>query len=151
MKRYLYPSSIILIAMRYFKLLREKKRAWRGGQVGQLLHSCIILHQISEVIMFLELLILSPIYVLLPPIFFIISITLFLAVIGQSLGVRRLYIDFLLKVFEVNHNERKKYFLQFAHNSKEKKDHDGAQIGGFFVGKEIPDSDSSEEGDQDRN
>ena len=101
--------------------------------------------------MFLELLILSPIYVLLPPIFFIISITLFLAVIGQSLGVRRLYIDFLLKVFEVNHNERKKYFLQFAHNSKEKKDHDGAQIGGFFVGKEIPDSDSSEEGDQHRN
>ena len=151
MKRYLYPSSIILIAMRYFKLLREKKRAWCGGQVGQLLHSCIILHQISEVIMFLELLILSPIYVLLPPIFFIISITLFLAVIGQSLGVRRLYIDFLLKVFEVNHNERKKYFLQFAHNSKEKKDHDGAQIGGFFVGKEIPDSDSSEEGDQHRN
>ena len=51
--------------------------------------------------MFLELLILSPIYILLPPIFFIISITLFLAVIGQSLGVRRLYIDFLLKVFEV--------------------------------------------------
>ena len=51
--------------------------------------------------MFLELLILSPVYILLPPIFFIISITLFLAVIGQSLGVRRLYIDFLLKVFEV--------------------------------------------------
>ena len=51
--------------------------------------------------MFLELLVLSPVYILLPPIFFIISITLFLAVIGQSLGVRRLYIDFLLKVFEV--------------------------------------------------
>ena len=51
--------------------------------------------------MFLELLILSPVYILLPPIFFIISITLLLAVIGQSLGVRRLYIDFLLKVFEV--------------------------------------------------
>ena len=33
--------------------------------------------------MFLGLLILSPIYVLLPPIFFIISITLFLAVIRQ--------------------------------------------------------------------
>lgn len=82
--------------------------------------------------MFLELLILSPIYILLPPIFFIISITLFLAVIGQSLGVRRLYIDFLLKVFE------------YAHNSKEKKDHEGAK-NGFFVGKEIPDSDSSEE------
>ena len=47
--------------------------------------------------------------------------------------------------------KEKKYFLQFAHNSKEKKDHDGAQIGGFFVGKEIPDSDSSEEGDEHRN
>ena len=47
--------------------------------------------------------------------------------------------------------EKISYFLQFAHNSKEKKDHDGAQIGGFFVGKEIPDSDSSEEGDQHRN
>ena len=38
------------------------------------------------------------------------------------------------------------FFLQYAHNSKEKKDHDGAKNGGFFVGKEIPDSDSSEEG-----
>jgi len=84
--------------------------------------------------MFLELLILSPVYILLPPIFFIISITLFLAVIGQSLGVRRLYIDFLLKVFE------------YAHNSKEKKDH--ARNDGFFVGREIPDSDSSEEEDE---
>ena len=46
--------------------------------------------------------------------------------------------------------EKKFPFPQFAHNSKEKKDHDGAQIGGFFVGKEIPDSDSSEEGDQHR-
>ena len=37
------------------------------------------------------------------------------------------------------------FFLQYAHNSKEKKDHEGAK-NGFFVGKEIPDSDSSEEG-----
>ena len=69
--------------------------------------------------MFLELLILSPIYILLPPIFFIISITLFLAVIGQSLGVRRLYIDFLLKVFEVvivskEKNTTKKQTLSFC-------------------------------------
>ena len=35
--------------------------------------------------------------------------------------------------------------MQYAHNSKEKKDHEGAK-NGFFVGKEIPDSDSSEEG-----
>ena len=105
--------------------------------------------------MFLELLILSPVYILLPPIFFIISVTLFLAVIGQSLGVRRLYIDFLLKVFEVVIVSKKRkyqigqethtFFLQYAHNSKEKKEHEGTK-NGFFVGKEIPDSDSSEEG-----
>ena len=41
----------------------------------------------------------------------------------------------------------KKSMLQYAHNSKEKKDYEGAKSGGFFVGKEIPDSDSSEEGE----
>ena len=41
----------------------------------------------------------------------------------------------------------KKYMLQYSHNSKEKKDYEGAKSGGFFVGKEIPDSDSSEEGE----
>ena len=63
----------------------------------------------------MELLILSPVYILLPPIFFIISITLLLAVIGQSLGVRRLYIDFLLKVFEVGIDSKKieKFPLSF--------------------------------------
>ena len=40
--------------------------------------------------------------------------------------------------------------LQYAHNSKEKKDYEGAKSGGFFVGKEIPDSDSSEEGNNDK-
>ena len=42
------------------------------------------------------------------------------------------------------------FFLQYAHNSKEKKEHGGAKGGGFFVGKEIPDSDSSEEGATDQ-
>ena len=40
------------------------------------------------------------------------------------------------------------FFPQYAHNTKEKKEH--AKEGGFFVGKEIPDSDSSEEGATDQ-
>ena len=89
---------------------------------------------ISEVRMFLELLILSPVYILLPPIFFIISITLLLAVIGQSLGVRRLYIDFLLKVFEVgidSKKERNSHFLSSVCAQHEREE--GARQGRRFL------------------
>ncbi len=38
---------------------------------------------------------------LLPPFFFLLSLVVFLASFGKSLGVRRLYVRVLLKVFEV--------------------------------------------------
>ena len=52
--------------------------------------------------MLIELVALCTFYVAFPPFLFIVTLTLVLASVGQSLGVRRLYIDVLLKVFEVS-------------------------------------------------
>ncbi len=40
--------------------------------------------------------------ILLPPFFVLLSLVIFLASFGKSLGIRRLYVRVLLRIFEVN-------------------------------------------------
>ena len=96
--------------------------------------------------MLIELVALCTFYVVFPPFIFIVTLTLVLASVGQSLGVRRLYIDVLLKVFEVSRSFIVGSVIisfQYARDTKNTKEQIAHQ-NGFVVGNEIPDSESDE-------
>jgi len=71
---------------------------------------------------------------LFPPFVFILTLTLVLAAFGRSLGIRRLYVEALLKVFEYGGN------LRIAHDQERQS---------LFNIGQIPDSDSEDEDDHD--
>jgi len=72
--------------------------------------------------------------ILLPPFVFLLSLTLVLAAFGRSLGIRRLYVEALLKVFEYGAN------LRIAHDKERQS---------LFKIGQIPDSDTENETDYD--
>ena len=44
------------------------------------------------------------VHILFPPFLFILGLTILLASIGKSLGIRKLYVRALIRIFEVNKN-----------------------------------------------